>query len=235
MMPRTKRPRRAHTQAREDILRAAARLFVKKGYEATTMQDIVRAAETSIGNVYFYFANKEALAWTLLEEAATSSWEWTDDAVATVPPGPARLAVMVMANATNLLGINAGLTRIVLLGATTRTLRERVAEKFALRIREYIVANAASFAGDQLDWVVTAWIGAARNCIEQRLSGNLSGEPLEIGAFVVRWNLRGLGVPEQDIEAAIVTGTRVVALWDAQRSGEHRAPHFPVPRAVQRA
>lgn len=60
MPPRhAKRTRRPHADAREDILRAAARLFVKKGYEATTMQDIVRAANTSIGNVYFYFENKE--------------------------------------------------------------------------------------------------------------------------------------------------------------------------------
>ncbi|MGH7695772.1 MAG: TetR/AcrR family transcriptional regulator, partial [Gemmatimonadaceae bacterium] len=190
---RTKRSERVRTEARDKILRAAAKLFVQKGYEDTTMQDIVKAARTSIGNVYFYFDNKEALAWTLLEEAATSAWAWTDEAVAEVPPGPVRLAVMVIANATTLLGANAGLTRILLLGATTKTLRERVASRFAARIRAYILANVPSFPAERVDIAVSAWIGAARNCVEQRLVGALEGEPAVIAAFVVRWNLRGLG------------------------------------------
>ncbi len=222
---RTKRSERVRAEARDKILRAAAKLFVQKGYDDTTMQDIVKAARTSIGNVYFYFDNKEALAWTLLEEAATSAWAWTDEAVANVPPGPTRLAVMVMANTTMLLGANAGLTRILLLGATPKTLRERVATRFAARIRAYFLANMPSYPAERIDLAVTAWIGAARNCTEQRLTGALDGAIGEIAAFVVRWNLRGLGVPDSEIDSAIDIASKVVAEWDARRGGRV-APHL---------
>lgn len=211
---RTKRSERVRAEARDKILRAAAKLFVQKGYEATTMQDIVKAARTSIGNVYFYFENKESLAWTLLEEAATSAWVRTDDAIADVPRGPARLAVMVMANAMNLLGPNAGLTRILLFGATTRTLRDRVGERFAARIRSYILDNMPSYPKENIDTAVTAWIGAARHCIEQRLVGAIDGQPLDLGRFIVRWNLRAIGIADAEIDQAIDVASKVVAERD---------------------
>jgi AcrR family transcriptional regulator len=224
MSPRPKkRGTAAKTDARAEILAAAARLFLQKGYEATTMQEIVKAARTSVGNVYFYFENKEALAWTLLEDAATATWAGTDEVIANVPVGPARLALMVMTNAQNLLGANAGLTRILLLGATTKTLRERVAERFASRIRTYILDNVPIFPREQIDVAVAAWIGAGRNCIEQRLVGAIDGEPDEIAAFVVRWNLRGLGVPDAEIEEAIAVAARVLQQLGGGRP-EKRAP-----------
>jgi AcrR family transcriptional regulator len=222
---RTKRSERVRTEARDKILRAAAKLFVQKGFDDTTMQDIVKAARTSIGNVYFYFANKEALAWTLLEGAATAAWVRTDEAIADVPRGAARLAVMVMANAMNLLGPNAGLTRILLFGATTRTLRDRVGERFAARIRTYILDNIPSYPRDNIDTAVTAWIGAARNCIEQRLAGAIDGEPLDVARFIVRWNLRAIGIADAEIDNAIVVASNVVAEWD-EPGGGRVAPHF---------
>ena len=222
---RTKRSERVRTEARDKILRAAAKLFVQKGYEDTTMKDIVKAARASIGNVYFYFENKESLAWTLLEEAATSAWVRTDEAIADVPRGAARLAVMVVANAMNLLGPNAGLTRILLFGATTRTLRDRVGERFAARIRSYILDNMPSYPKENIDTAVTAWIGAARHCIEQRLLGAIGGEPLDVARFIVRWNLRAIGIADAEIDQAIDVASKVVAERDG-RGGGRFAPHL---------
>ena len=195
---------------REKILSSAARLFLKKGYEATTMQDIVAGARTSIGNVYFYFENKEALAWALLEEAATAVWASTDEAVTAVPRGPARLVVMVLSNALNLLGPSAGLSRILLLDSATTTLRDRVASRFASRIRSYVLENIPDFPRERIDVAVAAWIGAASSCIQQRLLGALEGEPRELGLFVVRWNLRGLGVSDAAVDKAIELALPVV-------------------------
>jgi len=203
---------------REKILLAAARLFLKKGYEATTMQDIVAAARTSIGNVYFYFENKEALAWALLEEAATAVWASTDEAVTAVPRGPARLVVMVLSNALNLLGPTAGLSRILLLDSATATLRDRVASRFASRIRSYVLENVPDFPRERIDVAVAAWIGAARNCIQQRLLGALEGEPRELGLFVVRWNLRALGVRDAEIDQAIQVALPVVDRLEQERA-----------------
>ena len=54
-MPR----KRISTKSR--IVKAAWNLFYKKGYEQTTVEDIISASKTSIGTFYHYFKGKEAL------------------------------------------------------------------------------------------------------------------------------------------------------------------------------
>ncbi len=40
---------------------AARELFIKQGFHATSMRDISRTAEVSLGNLYNYYATKEAI------------------------------------------------------------------------------------------------------------------------------------------------------------------------------
>lgn len=46
---------------RQSILRAAARVFRRRGYAATGMREIAREADLSPGNLYYYFASKPEL------------------------------------------------------------------------------------------------------------------------------------------------------------------------------
>ena len=55
-MPKIMRP-----DLKQEIQEAAWKLFYEKGYENTTVNDIVRAAGTSKGGFYYYFEAKEAL------------------------------------------------------------------------------------------------------------------------------------------------------------------------------
>lgn len=52
---------------REELLDAAQRLFVEKGIAATSIDDIVGAAEVAKGTFYLYFPSKEALLAALRE------------------------------------------------------------------------------------------------------------------------------------------------------------------------
>ncbi|MGK2866078.1 MAG: TetR/AcrR family transcriptional regulator [Mycobacterium sp.] len=57
-----KQPRQQRsTQTRRDILDAAARVFSEHGYAAGTTNRIAAAAEVSIGSLYQYFPNKDAI------------------------------------------------------------------------------------------------------------------------------------------------------------------------------
>jgi AcrR family transcriptional regulator len=65
-------PRKQPSQARaqvtaEAIMRATARILVKRGYEAATTNHIAEAAGVSIGSLYQYFPNKEAIVAALLD------------------------------------------------------------------------------------------------------------------------------------------------------------------------
>ena len=59
-------------QRRRDLLAAAKRLFAERGFPATTIADIARAAGVSYGVVYWYFESKDDLFHALMaeEEAA---------------------------------------------------------------------------------------------------------------------------------------------------------------------
>lgn len=57
-------------QTRQHILEIALKLFIEKGYEATTMRDIASTAECSLGLAYRYFARKEDLVMELYMRTA---------------------------------------------------------------------------------------------------------------------------------------------------------------------
>jgi AcrR family transcriptional regulator len=55
-------------QTRELILATALRLFVERGFFATSVHDIRRAAGLSIGSIYHHFPSKEAVAQALYDD-----------------------------------------------------------------------------------------------------------------------------------------------------------------------
>ena len=74
-------PRKQPSQARarettEAILRATARILVERGYVATTTNHIAEAAGVSVGSLYQYFPNKEAIVAALLERHMEQTQGW---------------------------------------------------------------------------------------------------------------------------------------------------------------
>lgn len=53
---------------REALISAAAEIFLSKGYEATTVRDIVAATNLALGTFYNYFADKQALLRVIIGE-----------------------------------------------------------------------------------------------------------------------------------------------------------------------
>ena len=60
-MSRKERTEREWKNRRNDIITAAVKLFFSKGYENTTMDDIVKKAEFSKSTIYNYIRSKEEL------------------------------------------------------------------------------------------------------------------------------------------------------------------------------
>jgi len=55
---------------RTAMMQAAVQIFAERGYQATTIRDIVKEADVAIGTFYFYFPDKETLFVHLYEETA---------------------------------------------------------------------------------------------------------------------------------------------------------------------
>ena len=66
--PTAARRQREREARKEAILKAASDLFVARGIEATTVDDIARACDLAKGTVYRYFTSKDEIAFTLLLE-----------------------------------------------------------------------------------------------------------------------------------------------------------------------
>src|SRR5579875_3904658 len=59
-------------RTRETIARAAAGLFLERGFEAVTVEDVARAAEVSRQTVFNYFPTKEQMVFDREEEVAAA-------------------------------------------------------------------------------------------------------------------------------------------------------------------
>jgi AcrR family transcriptional regulator len=83
-----------------DILAAAKQVFADKGYHATTIADIARAAGLSYGSIYWYYDSKESLFHELMAAEATALQRYIDEAVRrarAAPRGDAQFRAAVRA------------------------------------------------------------------------------------------------------------------------------------------
>src|ERR1700730_11765238 len=65
---------------RQEILRAAARLFQQQGYDATSMKDVTAALKLSKGGLYHHFQSKDEILFHIMSHAM----EITEDRVINV-------------------------------------------------------------------------------------------------------------------------------------------------------
>lgn len=74
-------------ERRTNILAAAKEVFADKGYHATTIADIARAAGLSYGSIYLYYDSKETLFHELMTAEAAALQDHIDSAIAGAPHG----------------------------------------------------------------------------------------------------------------------------------------------------
>jgi AcrR family transcriptional regulator len=77
----------AHLAARRrQIVDAATRCFVRNGFHASSMQDVIKEAELSVGAFYRYFRSKNELIRAIAEDAIGNVTRALDAALASDPP-----------------------------------------------------------------------------------------------------------------------------------------------------
>jgi AcrR family transcriptional regulator len=101
-MPRVRTaPRKLPQQQRshdmvETILEATARLLVGAGYEATNTNRIAECAGISVGSLYQYFPNKEALVTALIARHVEQMWGVFEAAAARLFDEPVEVAARAL-------------------------------------------------------------------------------------------------------------------------------------------
>ena len=80
---------------RSEILAAAAKVFANKGFEATRMEEIAKAAKLAKGTLYRYFESKDEVYQATVEQALGKLATLTDEHVKQAPDFPAKLAAFI--------------------------------------------------------------------------------------------------------------------------------------------
>jgi len=100
-------PKKNPRNTKGRIISAAWKLFYENGYEATTIEDIIRLSETSRGSFYHYFEGKDALLGTLAY-VFDEKYESLKDSL---DPGPDPLPRLIYLNHELFLMIENGISR----------------------------------------------------------------------------------------------------------------------------
>ncbi|HMC57320.1 MAG TPA: helix-turn-helix domain-containing protein [Gemmatimonadaceae bacterium] len=208
---------RAATQAR--ILGAAGKLFARKGYEATTMQEIVSEADTSIGNAYFYFRNKETLLRALVEDTSSVIFDAAERRAQHVKNGPERVGAIIAINTTTFLTVRRDMLQIL----TADSRRGVIHAIGDIAVQRWVPVLSAAFperAEEELPLIAAAIWGANRSIVERMGSGTIDVPTRDAVTFMVRWTLGALGVRRDRIERIVASAWRLATRHARDEGGE---------------
>lgn len=130
---------------RERILRAAVKVFARKGFYASRVSEIAKAAGVADGTIYLYFKSKDELLTSLFEDRITRLLEVLRREVASVASGPGRVR-RVIEFQLGLLEGERDLAEVITvnLRQSTRLLKQYATKRFTeyLELMASVIADA---------------------------------------------------------------------------------------------
>lgn len=131
--PRARGPKGREGDKRERILRAATKVFARKGFYATKVAEVAKAAGVADGTIYLYFKSKDDLLVSLFEDRIMLLLATLDRALAERPTAQERLRCVIEMQ-LGLLEGERDLAEVITvnLRQSTRLMKQYAAPKFAL-------------------------------------------------------------------------------------------------------
>jgi AcrR family transcriptional regulator len=192
---------------RRKLLGAALRLFARKGFHATTVPMIVRAASSSIGSFYFYFRNKDDVFAAALQDLGERISSALNRALRAAGPDvlvQMRTAVKAL---VAFLAENPREARILIvessgLGKRLESIRRQIIASHTRSVEQALRALANRLP--PLDSAVAAscWVGAVYEAVYRWLERPAEGRvpAARLAETIARFNLRGIGAPASSWE-----------------------------------
>ena len=188
-------------KARQRIIDAARELMAEQGFSSTTMQQIVARADTSIGNAYFYFDNKQHLLDQIVSAVANAQWLAIDRYLDTLETVEEQLAAGLFLNyyppvsgAVPELGLSSEEPEHPVLDAFQQKMRSHYLQKLPGYLPDY--------STEELAFIIDAWVGAGRNIALARSTGKLNRKPGILVRDLVMFSLRAIGFDQQQQQLA---------------------------------
>ncbi len=190
---------------RQRILEAALERFAQDGYYDTSMDDIVRQANTSKGGIYFHFPSKEEIFLGLVDEFANILENRLNAALAEEESGVRRVnaALNICIQTFNQYKKLAKIFLIQAfgLGNAFEEKRRQIHQRFIEIIQRHLDEAVEEGSIEPIDTQITAyaWMGAINEVV---IAWVLTGQPDPIEALSTLRTilLRGVGVEEAKIK-----------------------------------
>ncbi len=197
---------------------AALVLFLERGIEAVTIEDITDGAGVAKGSFYRYFDDKSALVESMFQPLSLAVQESFDNSLKAVELAQSRADVAasyeVLSSGLMLMILNHADTALLYLQENRGTARGARAPviKLANLMSAKAVEHTARVRAHGLlkpfpaELSTLAVIGAAERLLYAVLSGQLEGEPLEVPGQLIALILDGIRAPDDALSDDVVVG-----------------------------
>jgi AcrR family transcriptional regulator len=185
---------------RRDIVSAAARVFRRRGLAATGMREIASELGMAVGNLYYYFRDKEELIAFVQEDALAALLALADRVTALPRPAEEQLYELIVGHVVHLNEGTPGAVahlEVEALGERVRPFVQERRDAYERRFRELIEAGVASGRLRPLDAATAARLilGALNWTVKwYRPDGSLTAA--DIGVTAAELLVRGMLAPE---------------------------------------
>ncbi len=187
------------------ILNAAINIFSQKGYHDTRVDEIVDAAETSKGGVYFHFPSKQDIFLGLVDEFADLLENRISEAIAEEPSGIHRVDAALIACLETFKEYNKlakiFLVQAVGLGIVFEEKQQEIHDRFVDIVKNHL--DEAVQDGDipaiDTEIAAYAWMGALNEVVIRWIHTGVPDLDRSLPALRV-FLLRSVGVSEEKIK-----------------------------------
>jgi AcrR family transcriptional regulator len=194
---------------RNEILAAAIKVFGKKGFAATCVEDIASAADIAKGTLYLYFESKQDIYATAVRLAFAQLQALTGERIKSVQGVRDRLAVAISVRLDfwhqqrNLYRLLITVGREPQHKGQTHELLRLGHEQFLAILKEGRAAGEIpklDAGGHKQDLDALAWaiLDMVRGCSERRVEKQTGSTPQEDAAWIATFALRQLGLAAHD-------------------------------------
>lgn len=194
------------TGKHNDIVEAAKKLFMEKGYTSTTVRDIVETANTSMGNLYFHFPNKISILKhitkkfiTVLRNQIKSIHELD------FPPEVGFALDFKIGYITTLEDVK--LSQYWVVVQNTPEIHKYSLENKKIRLQTFF---GERIDPDELDYLATAIQGIADGIFQQKREGKVNDSPGKLSNTIIDYSLRILGFNKNEIQNAIAQAEKYI-------------------------